>query len=324
MAPMLKSCLCTQSQLESDLFVEWGQRIRPAWDAAGNGKRINLHRKVWEWVFIIQALHERGMLAPGRRGLGFGVGREPHAAFFASLGCDVVATDLGSTEAMAAHWAGAAQHAASLEQLNTVGLCDPEVFRQRVTFRPVDMNHIPSDLNGFDFTWSSCAFEHLGSIAQGQDFILEQMRCLRPGGVAVHTTEFNLSSQWRTLDWKPTVLFRRRDIEELVTLLRDEGHDISVDFDPGNGVADRYIDVPPYGDVHLKLQIEKFQVTSLGLIITKSRQAGARKGRLTRRIRRLQRQVGVLQRRGDEELRHLEDKARELKSRVRRFVNVLR
>ena len=57
-------------------------------------------------------------------------------------------------------------------------------------FRAVDMNDIPPDLRGFDFTWSSCALEHLGTLRAGADFVVEQMTCLRPGGVAVHTTEY--------------------------------------------------------------------------------------------------------------------------------------
>ncbi len=52
-----------------------------------------LHRKMWEWLFIAEALRERGMLAAGRRGLGFGVGQDPLVALFAAEGCDVVATD---------------------------------------------------------------------------------------------------------------------------------------------------------------------------------------------------------------------------------------
>jgi len=30
---------------------------------------------------------------------------------------------------------------------------------------------LPADLTGFDFCWSICALEHLGTIAQGLDFI---------------------------------------------------------------------------------------------------------------------------------------------------------
>ena len=57
---------------------------------------MRLHRKIWEFCFIAQALDERGMLARGRRGLGFAVGTEPLPAMFASRGCAIVATDLAT------------------------------------------------------------------------------------------------------------------------------------------------------------------------------------------------------------------------------------
>ena len=60
-----------------------------------------LHRKMWEWLFIAEALRERGMLAAGRSGLGFGVGQEPLVALFAAAGCDVVATDQPHESAVA-------------------------------------------------------------------------------------------------------------------------------------------------------------------------------------------------------------------------------
>ena len=46
------------------------------WNPHGEDPRpFMLHRKMWEWLFIAQALAERDMLRPGRVGLGFGVGR---------------------------------------------------------------------------------------------------------------------------------------------------------------------------------------------------------------------------------------------------------
>ena len=80
-------------------------------------------------------------------------------------------------------------------------------------FRVVDMNAVPDDLRGFDFSWSSGAVEHLGSLAAGADFVLAQMDCLRPGGVAVHTTEFLVSSDVDTVEAGGTVFYRRRDVE---------------------------------------------------------------------------------------------------------------
>ena len=93
-------------------------------------------------------------------------------------------------------------------------------FAQRVTFRPVDMNALPADLTGFDFAWSSCALERLGTLEAGMDFVLAQMGCLRPGGVGVHPTEYLVSSNngppWRRAGRCSTAA---GDIEELVTAL---------------------------------------------------------------------------------------------------------
>ncbi len=268
---MLTSQLCTQRSLTSPALLAWSERLRPIWDADGTDpKPFVMHRKMWEWLFICQALAERGMLAPGRRGLGFGVGREPLVALFASLGVDLVATDLGPVEAEDAGWTETgSEYTGGLQGLNDQGLCPPDEFTSRVRYRHVDMNHVPNDLEGFDFTWSSCAFEHLGSLDAGLDFVTAQMRCLVPGGVAVHTTEFNVSSDEATIDHAATVLYRRRDIEGLVRRLRAQGFVITCDFTEGDTPADRHVDVPPFSDTHLRTRLGEFVTTSIGLVIEK-------------------------------------------------------
>ena len=229
-----------------------------------------LHRKMWEWLFIAEALHERGLLAPGRAGLGFGVGQEPLVALFAAEGCDLVATDQPHEAAVASGWtASEVEWAGSLEQLNTHGLCPDEEFGRRVRFRPVDMHAIPDDLRGFDFTWSSCALEHLGTLGAGTDFVVAQMECLRPGGVAVHTTEYLVASNDDTVEAGGTVFYRRRDIEALVDQLRRAGHSIDVDFTLAATPEDLHVDVAPYTDVHLRTRLGGYETTSLALVITK-------------------------------------------------------
>jgi 2-polyprenyl-3-methyl-5-hydroxy-6-metoxy-1,4-benzoquinol methylase len=67
-------------------------------------------------------------------------------------------------------------------------------FKARVSYRTLDMNFIPDDLHGkFDFVWSTCSVEHVGSILLGQRFIINTLNLLKPGGIAIHTVEFNLS-----------------------------------------------------------------------------------------------------------------------------------
>ena len=98
---MLRSQLCSAQSLRSPALRTWAERLRPMWAASDDGRDVMLHRKMWEWLFIAEALRERGMLAAGHRGVGFGVGQEPLVALFAAAGCAVVATDQPHESAVA-------------------------------------------------------------------------------------------------------------------------------------------------------------------------------------------------------------------------------
>jgi SAM-dependent methyltransferase len=257
------STICRQKDFEEPYFSYWSERI---------GHTPVYTRKLWEFVYICQALFERGLLQHGARGLGFGVGEEPLAALFASQGCTITATDLALEGAVASGWSDSQQHAQTVEALRVPWLCPNDVFDRNVSFRPVDMNAIPDDLRGFDFCWSSCAFEHLGSIEKGLQFVENSVDTLRPGGFAVHTTEFNLFSDHGTVDNTATVLFRRRDFLELAQRLQAKGHIVApFDLEPGEGEIDRYIDVPPYlPEPHLTLELAGYATTSIGVIVQRA------------------------------------------------------
>jgi SAM-dependent methyltransferase len=268
---MLESQLCSAESLRSPALKAWAERLQPLWRTSDDDQRdVMLHRKMWEWLFIAEALRQRGMLTPGRRGLGFGVGQEPLVALFAAEGCDLVATDQPRAAALASGWTDSeAEWAGGLEDLNRHGLCPADEFARRVRFRDVDMNAIPADLRDFDFTWSSCALEHLGTLRAGADFVVNQMDCLKPGGVAVHTTEYLVSKDETTVEAGGTVLYRRRDVEQLAARLRRAGHRIDVDYTLGDTPEDLHVDVPPYSDVHLRTELAGHVTTSLALVITK-------------------------------------------------------
>ncbi|HUJ73561.1 MAG TPA: class I SAM-dependent methyltransferase, partial [bacterium] len=259
---LLTSMACRQAFFDAAFYAPWCAAMKQA---------PLYRRKQWEWVFIAQALEERGLLAPGRRGLGFGVGMEPLTALFAQRGCQITATDLPAQVAQAQGWAYSGEHASGLRALNHRRLCPPQEFAQRVMLRAVDMNHIPADLAGYDFCWSSCALEHLGSLEAGLAFIRNSLDCLRPGGLAVHTTELNLSPGTETAGSGPTVLYRREHLEGLAARLRAAGHRVApLDFDTGHLWVDGHVDVPPYRrEPHLKLVIGQFVSTSFGLIVEK-------------------------------------------------------
>lgn len=258
----LRSSVCRQESFETRWFHDWMARL---------GHRPRYHRKLWEFAYVAQALEERGVLRQGCRGLGFGVGTEPLGAYFASRGCAIVATDLAPDARAAAAWASSGQFASGREALRAPGVCPDDLFDANVEFRACDMNAIPPDLTGFDFCWSTCALEHLGSLEHGLTFIERSLDCLAPGGVAVHTTEFNVSSGADTLQGGPTVLYRRHDLESLARRMEARGCEIApFDFDLGNGPLDRYVDLPPYLDApHLRLAIEGYASTSVGLIVRK-------------------------------------------------------
>lgn len=161
-------------------------------------------------------LQERGMLKKGKKGLGFAVGTEPLPAFFASKGCKILATDLGSENNEAGTWISTGQNASGDKNiLNKNGLCSQKRFEARVEYRNLDMNNIPEDIGEFDFCWSSCAIEHVGSLEKSKLFLKKMMKTLKPGGIAIHTTEFNLSSDEKTITEGDSVIYRKKDILEV-------------------------------------------------------------------------------------------------------------
>jgi len=263
-SPRASSCLCTQARCASPTYAEWCRRL---------GLAPLFNRKHWEYAYATFVLDEMGAVGDGRRGVGFGVGREPLPAYLAARGCSVVATDQPSTNDDAARWASTGEYTGARDGLARPELCDPQLFDPRVYFRAVDMTAVPDDLSGFDFCWSLCAMEHLGSLDAGTRFVERSLQCLRPGGVAVHTTEMNISSDDRTLVDGPTVLYRRRDIESLVARLETKGHQVAaLDFDAGDGVLDRYVDGRPWipwaERPVLRVELDGFVSTSFALVIT--------------------------------------------------------
>jgi SAM-dependent methyltransferase len=271
----LGSRASTQADIETPWFVYWCRllQVPPLY-----------HRKLWEFAWALQCLHEAGMLQAGKRGIGFGCGEEPLPSYLASIGVDSVATDLHPEQVVGKGWAETGQHAASLDKLFYGDIVDRTRFSQRVSLQYVDMNQIDSRFDGqFDFAWSICAMEHLGSIDAGLRFVEESLRCVRPGGIVVHTTEYNYSDPDETIDHWETVLFQRKHFEQLRERLAARGHEmLRPDYDAGEGILDEFIDVPPFapgrgyidrstwGQVqaaHLKLSVLGFPSTCFGIAV---------------------------------------------------------
>jgi len=253
----LVSQTCTAQQFKEEHYIRLVGAI---------GQEARFHRKQWEYVYILRALEHFGLLSEGVSGIGFGCGREPLVALMAREGVKVIATDIAPSVESDTYWGSR-----SAMDLFYGGICSEERFQQQVTFREVDMNRIPEDLGQHDFAWSCCALEHLGSLAAGTDFIVNSLACLKPGGVAIHTTEYNVSSDDETLESPGLSLYRRRDLMRLQDRLVAQGCSIlPFNFYTGVLPEDNYVDLPPYEQkLHLKLQIQQYVVTSFGLVIRK-------------------------------------------------------
>lgn len=266
-----------QADMESAWCAYWCAQL---------GIPVVYHRKIWELCYLLQTLHDERLLVPGKKGLGFACGREPTPSYLASRGIIVTATDLDADQVAGKGWAETGQHASSIDSLWHPHLVAREQFDKTVSFQFVDMNEIPSSLSGYDFCWSTCSLEHLGSIAKGLDFIENSLKVLRPGGVAIHTTEYNVDSEGPTIDNWATVLFQRKHIESIADRLIAQGHYVApLDFDFGDGPMDNFIDLPPYvwdgmlcdpsstskqlHPSHLKLALDGFACTCFGLMIRK-------------------------------------------------------
>lgn len=256
----IQSQACSAAQIREPAYRAWVDRL---------GQQRRFHRKQWEYVIALEAARQSGVLLPGRSALGFGVGTEPIPAMLAAMGLDVLATDQAVEDA--GHWAEYQEHASSLEALQWPGICDPVAMRARVRFRQVDMNAIPNDLGSHDLIWSSCAMEHLGSPQAGFDFVFRSLDLLRPGGLAVHTTEFDLTPGEAAVDYGHCALYRLVDLERL----RDEAlvRGFTMHINPYVAFehpADRAI--APRGttgkeEFHLKLALFDSVSTSFAIVI---------------------------------------------------------
>lgn len=263
------SQICNQYFWNLPFYQYWCEQLK---------EKPRIHRKQWEWVYVAEVLFENGFLKQDNKGLCFAAGQEPLPALFASLGCKITATDLDISSETAKTWTVWGQNTENnIKNLNKNGICREDLFERNVRFRSMDMNNISDDLADFDFNWSCCAFEHLGGIKQGLDFLVNNLKTLRSGGIGVHTSEFNLTSDEETIETKDLCIFRKKDYVEIADKLRQMGHYVyPLDFKRGNEPLDNFVDIPPYqsynnADFHLRLKISNFVSTSFGIIVRKGK-----------------------------------------------------
>jgi len=259
----LKSSVCRLSDLFA--YTRWTT-------LKGNNEPL-LNRKYWEHVYITQVLFENGMLKERKRGIGFAVGLERLPALFAKHGVEVIATDMDKDSNNAKGWIQSDQHSEGIiDNLFYSDICKYSEFTKNVRYITLDMNNIPDTIRGFDFCWSSCAFEHLGSAQKGMDFIIKSLDVLNPGGISVHTTEFNLSSN-ETIDVPFNAIYGRHFFDNLRIEIERRGHVFEpVDYRLGDNPKED--DVQYYNQPqkpHIKVSAYGTVFTSIGITIKKAK-----------------------------------------------------
>jgi SAM-dependent methyltransferase len=237
----------------------------PAWrqaleDLGYHADPARLHRKDWEFAQAVYGLRKLRRLCPGATALGLGCGHEPIIFFLAGRLRSVVATDLY-------------EGAFSGHEADPRILRDPEAFapysyhRDRLHVRQMDATAIDYGPDTFDIVFSFSSFEHFGSRRIQRESLAAIHRVLRPGGVAVLTTEIILNAWGRHGDY-----FRRKELlEELIpgAGLRLVGGEFS--FTTSQGTLDALVRLPYEVErrPHLVLRRWRTYFTSCSLFMEK-------------------------------------------------------
>jgi hypothetical protein len=250
------------------------------------GEQKKIHRKQWEFYIIYKKLIEHLGVFNLKKGLGFAVGQEVIVPLFLNLNASITASDLDPTDPDSIAWINSNQHIANgFNKYINSGYITKELLNT-CNFEFINMNNIPNKflLNEYDFIWSSCALEHLGSLQNGLNYIIKSLQCLKKGGIAVHTTEFNFKSDDITLETKGCVCYRKKDIEWLIKEVEQLGYYIEpINYNRSNNIVNNHIDNFPYNGStsaiffdsnnydllksHINLNIEGHCSTSIFIVI---------------------------------------------------------
>jgi hypothetical protein len=245
---------------------------------ASFGESPRFHGKHWQRASILRLAKMRmsSHLEPQERlrAVGFGVGTEPIPAVLAKWGYRVLASDYFDGPNKDA-WTSTNEmlEIPDKQRLNDRNICEPTTFNQNVDLQNINMNMLPKELiQSADFVWSTCALGHIGGYQEGLDFILESAKCLKPGGVAIHTTEV-VAQDVDYLDTPDLSLYRIRDLENVLERLRHQGYEVPVHyFKSGSGMLDRQVSrEPDRPDPHITIEIFGRNVYNVSLVFERAR-----------------------------------------------------
>jgi len=174
------------------------------------------HRKVWEFNHTLYGLRRLSRLAPGATAIGIGCGHEELMYFLANRIQRVVATDLYEGT-----WIGGESDADVLVHPEKYA---PFKYREdHLEVQRMDALNLAVADEAFDFAFCLSSIEHFGRLQDKLRALQEMFRVLKPGGVAVLTTEVVLNRLGRGTQYFPA--------ETLTALVREAGFTLDAEPD---------------------------------------------------------------------------------------------
>ena len=149
-----------------------------------------IHRKDWEWALGIIAMKRFGKLNNNSIAIGIGAGREPILFHLTHYLRHVYATDLYSGN----EWA----NFAPADFVENPGKYSPFPFDPRaLTVLRMDGTRLEFPSDTFDIVFSFSSIEHFGgeNHSGALKSLKEMERVLKPGGIAIVTTEYIINNK---------------------------------------------------------------------------------------------------------------------------------
>lgn len=179
------SQVCTNAQIDEPSFQSWAKRLSPS---------LTSSRARWEEAYILQVAKRYGALESDARALGLGVVDSAVPKIMREHGLSVVVTTPVDDGRIPVSIEGAAE---------TV---------------PAGAIDIPRQLVNFDLLWSRGVLPLMSSYRQMDDWVATSLRCLRPGGLAIHVGEISRTANGA---------IQQTEMERLMLTTISRGHDVA-------------------------------------------------------------------------------------------------
>ncbi|MET3713208.1 hypothetical protein ABIC65_003938 [Sphingomonas trueperi] len=178
--------------------------------------------QAWEDAIILQALRYYGALSSGApRGLCFDRAARALPAYVASQGgsMTVIRDGLGSQ--------AGDDSGDGLGPLHRPSVCTPKVFESSVHLATAATLARGEEVADYDFLWSRNISDTVESKAAFPHFLLDSMRYLRFGGIAIHLLRYGTSQQANPAAGGGPIHFSRPEIERLALSLVAQAQEVA-------------------------------------------------------------------------------------------------